>query len=285
VLQGYDFAGKPVLRPPATAPTLRHLLTHTSGFCYDGWDGDMFRYTSQNKGQQDALVPLMFDPGQRWQYGQGLEWAGRLVEKISDLTLEEYFQRRILRPLGMEDTTYIFPAAKFERLVSRWHRGANGELEQDERKIPTPPKSFNGGGGLYSTAADYVRFMQMILNGGRGPGGGRILQTKTVDSMKLNQIGDLVAGRMKSYLPEASSDVDFQPGHAQKWGLGFLINTVAYRGGRSAGSLAWAGLFNTYYWIDPARKLCAVILMQFLPFADREAVGLLGDFERALYAA
>src|SRR5208283_1778842 len=115
----------------------------------------------------------------RWQYGRGLDWTGRLVETISGITLEEYFQQRILRPLGMEDTSYIFPAAKFERLVSNHQRAQNGDLQQDERKLPAAPQSFNGGGGLYSTAADYVRFMQMILNHGAG-----ILQAKTVDSMK-----------------------------------------------------------------------------------------------------
>ena len=80
-----------------------------------------------------------------------------------------------------------------------------------------------------------------------------------------------------------SSDVDIQPGHTEKWGLGFLINTTAYPGGRAAGSLAWAGLYNTFYWLDPKRRLCAVILMQYLPFVDKEAVGLLDDFEQSVY--
>ena len=150
--------------------------------------------------------------------------------------------------------------------------------------MPTPPKTFNGGGGLYSTAADYVRFMQMILNRGKGPNDTQILKAAAVDSMSANQIGALAAGKMKSYRPETSSDVDIQPGHTEKWGLGFLINTSAYSGGRSAGSLAWAGLYNTYYWIDPKRKRCAVILMQYLPFVDKEAVGMLNDFEKAVYS-
>ena len=183
----------------------------------------------------------------------------------------------------MADTSYILPASKFDRLVSNHHRAENGDLQQDERKLPAAATSFNGGGGLYSTAADYVRFMQMILNRGTGPGNVRILLGKTVDSMKVNQIGALNAGKMKSFQPNLSADVDIQPGHTEKWGLGFLINTTPYEGGRAAGSLAWAGLFNTFYWIDPKSKLCAVILMQFLPFVDKEAVGLLNDFERAVY--
>jgi methyl acetate hydrolase len=285
VLEGFDANGKPSLRPAATPVTLRHLLTHTSGFCYDQWDGDMFRYTSQ-KPPPDASKPgpLMFEPGKRWQYGQGVDWAGRLVEAISGATLEDYFQQRILQPLGMKDTSYILPAAKFDRWVSRYSRQANGELLQDERKLPAPPKVFNGGGGLYSTASDYVRFMQMILNHGSGPDNVSVLQPKTVESMAVNQIGNLTAGKMKSFKPNISSDVDIQPGHTEKWGLGFLINTTAYTGGRSAGSLAWAGLNNTYYWIDPKRRRCAVILMQYLPFVDKEAVGLLNEFERVVYA-
>ena len=284
VLDGFDAAGKPSLRPAKTPITLRHLLTHTSGLCYDTWDGNMFRYMSSKPAANLAKPgPLMFEPGARWQYGQGVDWAGRLVETISGTTLETYFQEKIFRPLGMQDTSYILPAAKFDRMVNRYHREDGSDLKEDERKLPTPPTTFNGGGGLYSTAADYVRFMQMILNHGTGPNGVRILQPKTVDSMMTNQIGELTAGKMKSFKPNTSADVDIQPGHTEKWGLGFLINTTPYAGGRSAGSLAWAGLFNTFYWIDPKRRRCAVILMQYLPFVDKEAVGLLDDFERAIY--
>lgn len=286
VLEGFDAGGKPLLRPARTAPTLRHLLTHTSGLAYDIWDGGMLRYTSQRAAAGgDKAGPLMFEPGTRWQYGQGLDWAGRLVESISGMTLEDYFQRKIFQPLGMVDTSYMVPAAKFERLVTIHRRDAAGELRQDERKPPAPPKRFNGGGGLYSTAGDYVRFMQMILNHGKGPGTARILQPGTVRSMMANQIGALTAGRMKTFRPNVSSDVDMHPGRPGKWGLGFLINTAPYAGGRSAGSLAWAGIFNTFFWIDPKRRLCAVILMQYQPFCDKEAVGLLGEFERAVYGA
>jgi methyl acetate hydrolase len=285
VLDGFDSNGNPSLRPAATPPTLRHLLTHTSGLCYDTWDADMFRYTIGHRESQTVHGPLMFEPGKRWQYGRGLDWAGRLVEAVSGMTLEEYFQQNILRPLAMEDTSYVLPPAKFERLVSNYGRAESGDWQQDERRLPAPPKSFNGGGGLYSTAADYVRFMQMILNHGRGPNHARILQAKTVESMKVNQIGALTAGKMKSFRPSASSDVDIQPGHTGKWGLGFLINTTPYKGGRSAGSLAWAGLYNTFFWIDPKHSFCAVILMQFLPFVAKEAVGLLDEFERAVYRA
>jgi methyl acetate hydrolase len=284
VLEGFDAAGKPLLRPAKTQITLRHLLTHTCGFCYDIWDEQMFRYTSTKPANAPAKPgPLMFEPGTRWQYGQGVDWAGRLVEAISGATLEDYFQEKILRPLGMNDTSYIVPEAKFERLVSSYRRDANGNLQENERKLPARPKTFNGGGGQYSTASDYLRFTQMILNHGMGPNNVRILKPQTVESMMKNQIGEATAGKMKSFRPGTSADVDIQPGHTEKWGLGFLINNTAYPGGRSAGSLAWAGLFNTYYWIDPKRRRCAVLMMQYLPFVDKEAVGLLNDFEQAVY--
>lgn len=286
VLDGFDpGTGKPILRAAVAPVTLKHLLTHTSGFCYDIWDADAFRYSSLMKGQAAAgtVPPLMFEPGTRWQYGQGIDWAGRLVEAVSGLNLEDYFQAKILGPLEMRDTSYIMPASKFERLASSYQRQDDGTLKQDERKLPAPPKAFNGGGGLFSTAGDYVHFMQMILRKGRGINNAQILSAKTIESMEVNQIGDSSAGKMKSYRPSLSSDVDMQPGSTEKWGLGFLINTTPYPGGRSAGGLAWAGIENTFFWIDPKRSLCAVLMMQFLPFVDKEAMGLLGDFERAVY--
>ncbi|HTB14365.1 MAG TPA: serine hydrolase domain-containing protein [Bryobacteraceae bacterium] len=285
VLDGFEAeTGKPRMRPVKTPVTLKHLLTHTSGICYDLWDADMFRYTSYTKGVVPAVPPLMFEPGARWQYGMGIDWTGRLVEAISGMSLEAYFQARILEPLEMKDTSYLLPATKFDRLVSAYARQDDGSLKQNPRVLPQAPREFGGGGGLYSTTGDYVRFMQMILGKGVGNNKARILTRETVDSMEVNQIGSATAGKMKSYRPGVSSDVDIQPGATEKWGLGFLLNTTAYDGGRSAGSLAWAGLWNTFYWIDPKRSLCAVLMMQFLPFVDKEAVGLLGDFEKSVYA-
>jgi CubicO group peptidase (beta-lactamase class C family) len=284
VLEGFDGSGKPVLRPARTPITLHHLLTQTSGLCYPIWDERMFRYSSSKVENAPAKPgPLMFEPGTRWQYGQGTAWAARLVEAMSGATLEDYFQEKILRPLAMQDTGYIFPEAKFDWLVGAYQREANGEFKPNDRRLPSRPASFNGDGGLYSTAADYVRFMQMILNRGGGPNGARILKRRTAESMLRNQIGDLSAGKMRSFQPGTSADVDFQPGHPQKWGFGFLINTTPYAGGRSADSGAWGGISNTFFWIDPKRDRCGVLLMQYLPFVDKEAVGLLDDFEKAAY--
>ncbi len=289
VLEGFDkTTGKPVLRPASKPVTLKHLLTHTSGFAYEVWDANMSKYTAQNNAaaqEPAAVTPLMFEPGARWQYGTGLDWTGRLVEAVSGLTLEQYFQRNICEPLGMTDTAFSVPASKFDRLMGGYQRQPDGSLKENPRTLPAPPKFFNGGGGLYSTAGDYVRFMQMILRRGQSSDRKQILRAQTVDMMSSNQIGELSAGKMKTVRPAVSSDVDLHPGFTDKFGFGFLINTTAFAGGRSAGSLAWAGVANTYYWIDPRRGLCAVLMMQFLPFADHEALGLLGDFERAVYSA
>jgi methyl acetate hydrolase len=289
VITGFDNSGKPTLRPATKPVTLHHLLTHTSGFAYDTWDETMLKYNSLHGGPAAAVVapltPLIFEPGTRWQYGTSMDWAGRLVEAVSGLTLEQYMQRNIFQPLGMKDTTFIFPAEKAERLVSSSRRQPDGTLKEDPRGVPAAPKEYNGGGGLYSTAPDYVLFMQMILHHGKGVNGAQILQPKTVDMMTTNQIGNVSAGKLKTYRPTISSDVDFHPGETDGFTYGFLINKTPYSGGRSAESLAWAGVENTFYWIDPKKALCAVVMMQFFPFVDKEGVGLLSDFEHAVYAS
>jgi methyl acetate hydrolase len=286
ILEGFETGtGKPLLRPARTPVTLRHLLTHTSGFAYDTWNETMFQYAKAagtlGTRLASAPTPLLFEPGTRWDYGYGAEWVGRLVEQASGLTLEEYFRRHILGPLAMNDTSFVLPAEKFDRLASRYTRQPDGSLKPEPRALPAPPKAFNGGGALYSTAGDYVKFMQMILRRGAE----NILQSGTVEWMTTNQIGNLSAGKLTSFQPERSGDLDFHPGFADKFGFGFLINPVAHEGGRSAGSLAWAGVLNTFFWIDPRRDVCAVLMMQISPFADPQALGLFTDFERAVYAA
>ena len=281
VLDGFDSAGKPLLRPAVKTVTLRQLLTHTSGFAYDIWHEAMFKFTSAGG---DATHVLAFEPGTKWQYGPSTFWAGRLVETLSGMDLEKYLQQNIFGPLGMNDTTFVFPKEKFERLVGRYQRETNGSLTPAPRSLPSPPTTFHGDGGLYSTAGDYLKFTQMILRRGAAPGARRVLKEATVALMSANGTGRIPAGRLKSFRPAMSNDVDFHPGHDDRYTPGFLMNPEAVSGGRSAGSLSWAGLYNTYYWIDPHRKICGVIMMQLLPFADKEAVGLLNDFQRAVYS-
>jgi methyl acetate hydrolase len=282
VLDGFDGSGKPMLRPAVKPVTLRQLLTHTSGFAYDTWHESIFKLTSSGV---DATHILAFEPGSKWQYGPSTLWAGRLVEAVSGMDLENYLQKNILGPLGMKDTTFILPKDKYDRLVGRYQRQPDGTLTPVKRTMPDPPTTFRGDGGLFSTAPDYLKFTQMILKHGAGPGGERILKDKTVAQMSVNGTGHIPAGRLKTSRPPQSSDVDFHPGHDDRYTLGFLMNPEGIPGERSAGSLAWAGINNTYYWIDPKRGISGVIMMQFLPFADKEAVALLDEFQKAVYSS
>ncbi len=288
VLHGYDPSGQPILRPPAKPVTLRHLLTHTSGFAYDTWSQEMFEYQQKTgktvpRGTVAPLTPLVFEPGTRWQYGYSVDWAGKLVEAVSGQTLEQYMQTHILQPLGMKDTSYIMTPGKVRSRRQPVSKAARRNDAAESSQSAHAAQGVQRRRWIIFHPADYVLFMQMILNHGRA-GKDRILESKTVDMMAANQIGELGAGKLKSFIPQRSAEVDLHPGAVDKWGLGFLINTKAYDNGRSAGSLAWAGIDNTFYWIDPKRGICATIMMQFLPFVDKEAVGLLSDFERSVYA-
>jgi CubicO group peptidase (beta-lactamase class C family) len=294
VLEGFDKGGKPILRPATKAVTLRHLLSHSSGFAYDTWNENMFRYAEQTVGQAGtaypsslwgrAPMPLMFEPGTGWQYGSSADWTARLVEVTSGQRLDRYFDATIFGPLGMKDTGYAFSAKDFERKVTQYTREKDGSMTEIPRKLPEPPKSFFGGAGLHSTVGDYTRFMQMILRSGVGANGQRILQAKSVQDMSTNQIGKISAGKCRNhYTFTGWRDVTFHPGFTDGFTCGFLINHTAYEGGRSAGSLAWAGGWNSFYWIDPPRKLCAIIMMQFQPFYDTAAAEVLNDFEKAVY--
>jgi len=290
VLTGFD-AGGPVMRPPRTDITLRHLLTHTAGFAYDIWNANIARYAKEMEvpamrtGKLAALnVPLVRDPGERWEYGVNIEMVGRMVEAASGLDLETYLQKHILMPLRMHDTSYIAKASWERRLAGVHARKADGTLEQ----IASPPideaarEFFPGGGGLYSTAPDYLRFLRALLNGGELDGA-HILKPETVALMGENHMGALNVEPLPTHNPQLSNAVDLMPGIVKKWGLTFLVNTGATPAGRSAGSLAWAGLNNTYYWLDPSAKVAGVFMTQILPFADPTVLQALDAFESAVY--
>ena len=291
VLEGFDDSGAPRLRPAKRPITLRHLLTHTAGFGYETWDPDLIRYVkvsgtpSTSTGKLASLrLPLVFDPGDRWEYGINLDWAGRAVEAVSGQPLEVYFREHIFAPLGMRDTDYVISSAQQSRLVTVHQRKPDGSPEPTPAPDPPWREFWSGGGGLYSTGRDYLVFLQMLLNPGRF-NGAQLLRPETVALMGRNQIGDINAGILKTAMPQRSNDVDFFPGIPCKWGLGYMINTEPGPNGRSAGSLTWAGLYNTYYWIDPQKRVAGVILTQILPFADHKAVKLYGEFESAVYDA
>jgi CubicO group peptidase (beta-lactamase class C family) len=290
VLEGFDAAGKPRTRKPRRPVTLRHLLTHTAGFSYEIWSADIQRYQQANgvpgiiSCENAALrTPLLFEPGERWDYGIGIDFVGKAVEAVTGKKLGAALKESLLEPLGMRDTAFRITPAMRERLAKIHQRGDDGTLTPVmDLELPQEPEFEMGGGGLYGTAGDYLKFVRMILNGGRA-NGTQLLRPETVKTMAANHIGDLLVEPLKTAIPPLSNDVDVFPGMPKKWGLSFLITTEKAPTGRSAGSLAWAGLANTYFWIDPAKGIGGVYLTQVLPFADKKALPLCGEFETTVY--
>jgi methyl acetate hydrolase len=288
VLEGFDADGKPRLRAPKRGITLRHLLTHTSGYAYDLWNPGIARYMEATgtpgiiSCQNAALtLPLVADPGEIWEYGISIDWAGKAVEAVSGVQLSRYMRDNLLAPLGMTDTGFKIGEAQRQRLAKIHNRTTDGLVSTDT-ELPQEPEFEMGGGGLYSTVGDYLKFAQMIMHSGSF-NGVQVLKPETVSTMSRNAMGDLVCKPMKTAVPWATNDVDFVAG--MKWGLSFLINQETLPTGRSAGSLAWAGLANSYYWIDPVKQVAGVYATQILPFFDAKAVQTFAAFETAVYAA
>jgi CubicO group peptidase (beta-lactamase class C family) len=261
---------------------LRHLLTHTSGLSYPLWDPNVVRYLKIAR-SNPALprMPLMFEPGARWAYGGSLDRVGRMVEIASGQSLDRYFTDYITGPLGMNDTGFSITGKQRARQASLHVRDANGKLLPQALEKPTVAKVFSGGGGIYSTAPDFLTLLQALLNAGNLREAS-ILRPESIALMATNQIGNLEAGILKTTNPALSNDVDFFPGVHLRWGLGHMINIDPVPDGRRAGSLTWAGLFNTYYWIDPPTRIAGVIMMQILPFADEQALKAYRVFERGI---
>lgn len=287
VLEGFDSAGKPVLRPAREKITLRRLLTHTSGFVYDTWNANQAHYAqvtglpAARTGKLAALrAPLGFEPGERWEYGIGIDWAGRMVEAVNGgANLEVYMRREIFGPLGMRDSGFDPRPDWASRTVTVHARQADGSLVPTETAPPPANREFYpGGGGLFSTAPDYITFLRALM-----AGGGLVLKPETVALMAQNHMGGLNVEKLTTYNPPFSNDAEFFPGMDKKWGLTFMINTRDTPSGRSAGSLAWAGINNTYFWLDPNKRVAGVLMTQILPFADAGVLRLLDRFEAAVY--
>lgn len=293
VLEGFDDAGAPRLRPPRRPVTLRHLLTHTAGFAYHFSHAGMLRYLERtgtptiDEGKKAALmVPLVGDPGERWEYGISTDWVGQLVERLSGRSLEEYVRRHILDPLGMGDTGFLLRPDQRSRLAGMHRRQPDGSLQVIQLEVARQPEFLEGGGGLYSTGPDYLRFLRMLLGGGQLDGA-RVLRPETVAAIGTNQIGELTAGVLMTVDPvEATTVVEYEyfPGMVKRWGLGAMITTEEAPTGRAAGSLAWGGAYNTFFWLDPVRRVTGVLMAQVRPFPDAGALDLFARFERAIYA-
>ena len=290
VLEGFDDSGAPRLRPLKNTITLRNLLSHTAGFGYEFSNANLARYM-QYAGTPSILAcargaldtPTMFEPGARWEYGMGIDWAGLMVEKVTGKSLGNYLKDHLCGPLGMPDTAFNLTDTMRARLSGMHARAPEGQLTPMPFEMPQHPDFEMGGGALYGTALDYLRFMRMILNGGELDGV-RVLKEETVREMLRDQCPGLGCGFMKSIAPEISHDAEFFPPEDCGWGLSFLLSRKSVPGGRKAGSVAWAGLSNVYYWIDPASGVCAMLGAQLLPFFDPKTLEVLKAFEREIYA-
>ena len=290
VLEGFDDAGQPVLRPAEGEITLRQLLTHTSGFVYDIWNRDFVKYLelTENPGIISCMnaaldIPLAFDPGSRWDYGIGIDWAGKMLEAASGQSLGAYLRDSLFAPLGMDSTAFRLTDEMRGRLAKVHARLGEREFElQMELEIPQEPEFEMGGGGLYSTIGDYAKFVRMILNKGAADGQ-QVLKSETVEMMSVNQIGDCRVPLLKSAVPESSNDAEFFPGLEKGWGLSFMILEQDAPTGRPAGSLSWAGMANSFFWIDPKNGIGGVYATQIIPFADTKSLPLAESFESLVY--
>lgn len=290
VLTGFAGDGTAQLRPAQGAITLRQLLTHTSGLAYPTWNADLLRYATDHgipdisTLQKAALqLPLMFDPGTDWEYGIGIDWVGQMIEVASQQTLGEYFAEHLTGPLGMTSTAFTPSPSMLARMAPIHKRTKTGALKALPPNVPEHPEFEMGGGGLLSTVQDYGRFVRMILGNGTLEGV-RVLREVSVEQMVANQMGPLRVKPMPTAIPMLSNDAEFFPGEPKSWGLTFQISESDCATGRKAGTLMWAGLANSYYWIDRVSNLAGIYLTQIFPFVDTHALAHYYAFETAAYA-
>jgi CubicO group peptidase (beta-lactamase class C family) len=288
VLTGFDANGKPQTRPPKRDITLRQLLTHSAGFSYEIWNTDMqkvqaaLEIPSVTECKNKALtLPLLFDPGEGWEYGINIDWAGKMIEKVSGQTLGQYMKHNLFDPLDMSSTAFHIDDDMRKRLATTHLRGPDGNLAVFPFEIPQQPEFEMGGGGLYGTVGDYLKFLRMVLNYGQ-LGGERVLTPEGVVSLGLNHMGDCRVYNLKAAIP-LTNDAEFFPGIPKSWSLAFQINHDAAPTGRPAGGMMWAGLANSYYWVDQTTGLAGVYMTQIFPFADSKSLPLFYDFEKAVY--
>ena len=289
VLDGFDQDGAPRTRKPHSLPTLRQLLTHTSGFVYEIWNENDARWRRAtgtpslfSVTHASLKVPLAFDPGSHWEYGIGIDWVGQMIETVSGVSLGAYLADHLTGPLGMTDTAFSPTHEMQERLAGVHAREADGRFRLAPGSGAGEPEYEMGGGGLYSTISDYGRFIRMILNDGELEGV-RVLKPETVEEMAKNQIGPLRVAPLKTVAPDYSNDAEFFPGEPKSWGLTFQISETPCETGRPAGTLMWAGLANSFFWIDRFNGLGGAYISQILPFADEGSMNLFFEIERQAY--
>lgn len=290
VLDGFDAGGNPVLREPKRDITTRMLLLHTAGFGYDFFN-ESYNRLSQEHGQPSVITcskaalttPLLFDPGEKWEYGTNIDWAGQVVESIRGQRLGDVMRERIFEPLEMTDTAFTVSPSMKDRLAPIHQRESDGSLTPlIGFELPAEPEVHMGGHGLHGTVGDYMKFIRMWLNDGAGTSG-RVLSSETVAAAVQNGLEGQHVGLLPGVLPTLSNDAEFFPGVPKGWAYSFMTNEEVAPTGRPAGSLAWAGLANLYYWIDRQTGVGGFWATQILPFADPGSINGYLEFETAVY--
>jgi len=291
VLDGFDVDGNPRLRAPKRDITTRHLLLHTAGFGYDFFNENYNRLATDH-GQPSVITssrasiqtPLLFDPGEQWEYGTNVDWAGQVVEGITGKNLGQVMHDRVFAPLDMTDSAFVLNESTLDRRATIHQREADGSLTPLEDLIlPQTPEVEMGGHALYSTVGDYLTFQRMWLNDGKSDSGEEILRAETVDWAVKNGLGDLKVKLLPGVIPSLSNDAEFFPGQSKSWSYTFMVNDEDAPTGRPAGSIGWAGLTNLYYWIDRKNDIAGFWATQILPFADGPSFTGYMEFETATY--
>jgi methyl acetate hydrolase len=291
VIEGFAANGEPILRAPKRDITTRMLMVHTSGLSYD-FINHTYNRLAQERGQPSVITaskaclmtPLLFDPGERWEYGTNLDWCGQIVEAITGSRLGDVFKTRIFEPLGMHDTTFELTDAMRKKLAGIHARNADGSLTPMDFELPAEPEVHMGGHGLYGTIGDYMRFIRMWLNDGMGEHG-RALKAETVRMAEKNHLGESKVTPITGVIPSLCNDAEFFPGQSKSWALTFMINDEEAPTGRPAGALGWAGLANLFYWIDRRNGFGGFWATQILPFGDPASFIGYMNFETAFYGS
>ncbi len=290
VLEGFDEAGNPQLRAPKRDITTRMLMLHTAGFGYDFFNANYNRMAEKH-GQPSVvsaskgaiMAPLLFDPGDKWEYGCNIDWCGQVVESIRGKRLGEVFKERIFAQLGIEHMAFTMTPAMLEKQADIHARAADGSLSPMSFTLPQPPEIDMGGHGLYSTVGEYMKFIRMWLNDGNGPHG-RVLKKETVEAAVKNGLrSDHNIVMLPGVIPSLSNDAEFFPGLKKSWSYTFMVNDEEAPTGRPAGAIGWAGLANLFYWIDRQNGFGGFWATQILPFADAPSFIGYMDFETAVY--
>lgn len=292
VLDGFDADGRPRTRAPHRRITLNDLMLHTSGLCYEFFSADDLRYrtalgipTVVSSTFDSVRTVLLHEPGAAWTYGVNIDWLGRVVEQVRGHRLGEVMRARLFEPLEMHDIGFRMSESMKARRAVIHDRAADGRLTPlPDLVLPDPPPMDMGGHGLYATVGEYMKFIRMLLNDGRGPGG-TVLRSETVAAMGRDGLAalGLSAGGWTTSIPSLSNSGEFFPGTDKGWAYSFLTNRSATPSGRPAGTLMWTGLANSFFWIDRATGVGGYWATQILPFQDAVSYPAFVEFETTVY--